>query len=65
MGLRPRVKSAVGYFIYFLFRIPFPILLLINFHPYMFPLIKTKYIPITVAMETYVELLLIFFVYNL
>ena len=36
------------------FHVPFPILLLINFHPYIFTSIKTKGTHLTVAMETYV-----------
>ena len=66
MGLRPKdAKSSIDgrrlLWFFFGFRVPFPSILLINCHPYIFPLIKTKDIHITVAMETYVELLLIHF----
>ena len=66
MGLRPYdAKSSVdGHrLLYFRFHIPFPIIFLNNYHPYIFPPIKTLDTHITVAMETYVELLLIHYHY--
>ena len=43
--------SKATFYFFFGFHIPFPILLLINFHSYIFPPIKTKDTHNTVAME--------------
>ena len=55
MGLQPYdAKSSVDSYRLLFLDIPYPILFLINFHPYIFPPIKTTDTSIPVAMETYV-----------
>ena len=66
MGFRPLdAKSSVdGHRLHLcVFRIIFPILLLINFQPNIFPPMKTKDTHIAVVKETHVELVLIHFLY--